>query len=484
MVSGALEGRIRYAKDASERSGDDSFDKVESHYERALDELREATLFVMSSSRANRYRTFSKRLFRMAFMIGNEQKNGVERKRGKVLNPYDVATITTSAGGHEKNLNKTKNVGGASHDSNMYDRKEYEELAYLMEDIMPRNTLFEILGDVLNLSFNGVPLCPAQQRNDEEEESDGGGSLQVESSNKEKRYAARAARGALLCVGTVGITDTSSEYDTFITFIEMLVDACARELERQQTAPQKLGEKDEYDSNGTGGQEKIERVEGTFLTFYGALRTNNMRDKTNDADLGDERDEKVRRKYLSNALEEKDDAYSSLLLQAEILETLIALVAERPEVRAMLAERIETIKAIVRAYTIGEYEDEDGDKEKKDGLEELLNEIGDVTEEELKAAFVRAQMQLSDASGALLALLTQVPIRLPDTYTIHDSVDAKTDVTEKNVKAFESFREAAVNARTLCAKLLGGEEYVQEIIDAQTHDVVSRYAAEQKARNR
>jgi hypothetical protein len=264
----------------------------------------------------------------------------------------------------------------------------------------------------------------------------------------------------------------------------MLVDACARELERQQTAPQKLGEKDEYDSNGTGGQEKIERVEGTFLTFYGALRTNNMRDKTNDADLGDERDEKVRRKYLSNALEEKDDAYSSLLLQAEILETLIALVAERPEVRAMLAERIETIKAIVRAYTIGEYEDEDGDKEKKDGLEELLNEIGDVTEEELKAAFVRAQMQLSDASGALLALLTQVPIRLPDTYTIHDSVDAKTDVTEKNVKAFESFREAAVNARTLCAKLLGGEEYVQEIIDAQTHDVVSRYAAEQKARNR
>lgn len=484
MVSGALEGRIRYAKDASERSGDDSFDKVESHYERALDELREATLFVMSSSRANRYRTFSKRLFRMAFMIGNEQKNGVERKRGKVLNPYDVAMITTSAGGHEKNLNKTKNVGGASHDSNMYDRKEYEELAYLMEDIMPRNTLFEILGDVLNLSFNGVPLCPAQQRNDEEEESDGGGSLQVESSNKEKRYAARAARGALLCVGTVGITDTSSEYDTFITFIEMLVDACARELERQQTAPQKLGEKDEYDSNGTGGQEKIERVEGTFLTFYGALRTNNMRDKTNDADLGDERDEKVRRKYLSNALEEKDDAYSSLLLQAEILETLIALVAERPEVRAMLAERIETIKAIVRAYTIGEYEDEDGDKEKKDGLEELLNEIGDVTEEELKAAFVRAQMQLSDASGALLALLTQVPIRLPDTYTIHDSVDAKTDVTEKNVKAFESFREAAVNARTLCAKLLGGEEYVQEIIDAQTHDVVSRYAAEQKARNR
>jgi len=196
MVSSALEGRIRYAKDARERSGDDSFDKVESHYARALDELREATLFVMSSSRANRYRTFSKRLFRMAFMIGNEQKDGIERKRGDVLNPYDVATITTSAGGHERNLNKTKNVGGASHSSNMDDRKEYEELAYLMEDIMPRNTLFEILGDVLNLSFNGVPLCPAQQRDDEEEERDGGGSLRVESSNKENgtQREQRAAR--------------------------------------------------------------------------------------------------------------------------------------------------------------------------------------------------------------------------------------------------------------------------------------------------
>jgi hypothetical protein len=114
----------------------------------------------------------------------------------------------------------------------------------------------------------------------------------------------------------------------------------------------------------------------------------------------------------------------------------------------------------------------------------LLNEIGDITEEELKAAFSRAEMQLNDASSALLALLTQVPVRLPDTYTIHDNINAITDISEKNAAAFESLREAAAKARTMCAKLLGGEEYVQEIIENQTLDVVSRYAVEQKARNR
>ena len=163
-------------------------------------------------------------------------KIGSERKRENVLSAYDVATITTSEGGQERNLNKTKKIGGASQNSNgstssMDDGKEDEELAYLMEDIMPRNTLFEILGDVLNLSFNGVPLCRAQHR-DEGEEEDDGESLSVKSSNKEKRYAARVARGALLCVGTVGITDGSSEHDVFVSFIEMLVDVCTRELEK------------------------------------------------------------------------------------------------------------------------------------------------------------------------------------------------------------------------------------------------------------
>jgi hypothetical protein len=193
-------------------------------------------------------------------------------------------------------------------------------------------------------------------------------------------------------------------------------------------------------------------------------------------------------KNLSNALEEKDDAYASLLLQAEILEILIALVAERPEARAMLAKKIETIEMIVRAYTFSgddDDDDDDGEEEKeKDGFEELLNEIGDITEEELKVAFSRAEMQLNDASSALLALLTQVPVRLPDTYIIHDNINAITDISEKNAAAFESLREAAAKARTMCAKLLGGEEYVQEIIENQTLDVVSRYAVEQKARNR
>ena len=59
--------------------------KIESYYVRALDELREATLFVMSSSRANRYRIFSKRLFRMAFMNTGERKIVSERKREDVL---------------------------------------------------------------------------------------------------------------------------------------------------------------------------------------------------------------------------------------------------------------------------------------------------------------------------------------------------------------------------------------------------------------
>ena len=68
---------------------------------------------------------------------------------------------------------------------------------------------------------------------------------------------------------------------------------------------------------------------------------------------------------------------------------------------------------------------------------------GDITEEELKAAFSRAEMQLNDASSALLALLTQVPVRLPDTYTIHDNINAITDISEKNAAAFESLREAA-----------------------------------------
>ena len=96
----------------------------------------------------------------------------------------------------------------------------------------------------------------------------------------------------------------------------------------------------------------------------------------------------------------------------------------------------------------------------------------------MKAAFLRAQMQLNDASSALLALLTQVPVRLPDTYTIHDNID------EKNLNAFESLREPAMKARMKCAKLLGGEKYVQDIIEAQQHDVMLRYASEQKARNR
>ena len=477
MVSGTLDGRIRYAKDASENKKKNDFNNIESHYARALDELREATLFVMSSSRANRYRIFSKRLFRMAFMIGDEGKDGSERKRENVLSAYDVATITTSEGGQERNLNK---------------RREDEELAYLMEDIMPRNTLFEILGDVLNLSFNGVPLCRAQHRDEEEEEGDDGESLRVKSSNKEKRYAARVARGALLCVGTVGITDGSSEHDVFVSFIEMLVDVCTRELENQQTTRsrpgrprrrQHLGEEDD----DTREKKELERLEDAFLNFYGAIRKN-MRDKTKDADWSDEHDDKIRMKNLSNALEEKDDAYASLLLQAEILETLIALVAERPEARAMLAKKIETIEMIVRACTFSgddDDDDDDGEEEKeKDGFEELLNEIGDITEEELKAAFSRAEMQLNDASSALLALLTQVPVRLPDTYTIHDNINAITDISEKNAAAFESLREAAAKARTMCAKLLGGEEYVQEIIENQTLDVVSRYAVEQKARNR
>ena len=499
MVSGTLDGRIRYAKDASENKKKNYFNNIESHYARALDELREATLFVMSSSRANRYRIFSKRLFRMAFMIGDEGKDGSERKRENVLSAYDVATITTSEGGQERNLNKTKKIGWASQNSNgstssIGDRREDEELAYLMEDIMPRNTLFEILGDVLNLSFNGVPLCRAQHRDEEEEEDgDDGESLRVKSSNKEKRYAARVARGALLCVGTVGITDGSSEHDVFVSFIEMLVDVCTRELENQQTTRSRPGRPRrrqhlEEEDDDTREKKELEHLEDAFLNFYGAIRKN-MRDKTKDADWSDEHDDKIRMKNLSNALEEKDDAYASLLLQAEILETLIALVAERPEARAMLAKKIETIEMIVRAYTFSGDDDDDdddgGEEEKeKDGFEELLNEIGDITEEELKAAFSRAEMQLNDASSALLALLTQVPVRLPDTYTIHDNINAITDISEKNAAAFESLREAAAKARTMCAKLLGGEEYVQEIIENQTLDVVSRYAVEQKARNR
>ena len=70
-------------------------------------------------------------------------------------------------------------------------------------------------------------------------------------------------------------------------------------------------------------------------------------------------------------------------------------------------------------------------KKKKKWIEELLNEIGDITEEELKAAFSRAEMQLNDASSALLALLTQVPVRLPDTYTIHDNINSITDSLRK-----------------------------------------------------
>jgi hypothetical protein len=274
----------------------------------------------------------------------------------------------------------------------------------------------------------------------------------------------------------------------------MLVDVCTRELENQQTTRSRPGRPRrrqhlEEEDDDTRENKELERLEDAFLNFYGAIRKN-MRDKTKDADWSDEHDDKIRMKNLSNALEEKDDAYASLLLQAEILETLIALVAERPEARAMLAKKIETIEMIVRAYTFSGDDDDDddddgGEEEKeKDGFEELLNEIGDITEEELKAAFSRAEMQLNDASSALLALLTQVPVRLPDTYTIHDNINAITDISEKNAAAFESLREAAAKARTMCAKLLGGEEYVQEIIENQTLDVVSRYAVEQKARNR
>ncbi len=483
MANGSGDGRIKYAKgDAATREKQLDDLKIESHYVRALDELREATLFVMSSSRANRYRIFSKRLFRMAFMNTGERKIGSERKREDVLSSCDVATITTSEGGHERNLNKMKRNGASnSNGSNnsMDDGKEDEELAYLMEDIMPRNTLFEILGDVLNLSFNGVPLCRAQQRDEEEDES-----LRVKSSNREKRYAARAARGALLCVGTDGITDGSSEHDAFVLFIEILVDVCTRELERQRTIhlrsrrPHRLEENEDDDNiDSEREKEELERVEGIFLSFYSAIRKN-MRDKAKDADWSDEYDEKIRMKNLSKILEEKDDAYASLILQAEILETLIALVAERPEARAMLAESSGTIEAIVHAYTFGEDEDYDADDGIGRKFEEFLGKVGYVTKEEMKAAFLRAQMQLNDASSALLALLTQVPVRLPDTYTIHDNID------EKNLNAFESLREPAMKARMKCAKLLGGEKYVQDIIEAQQHDVMLRYASEQKARNR
>ena len=94
MVSGTLDGRIRYAKDARENKKKNYFNNIESHYARALDELREATLFVMSSSRANRYRIFSKRLFRMAFMMGDEGKDGSERKRENVSRLiFGTATI-------------------------------------------------------------------------------------------------------------------------------------------------------------------------------------------------------------------------------------------------------------------------------------------------------------------------------------------------------------------------------------------------------
>ena len=203
-----------------------------------------------------------------------------------------------------------------------------------------------------------------------------------------------------------------------------------------------------------------------------------MRDKANDADWSDEYDEKIRMKNLSKILEEKDDAYASLILQAEILETLIALVAERPEARAMLAESSGTIEAIVHAYTFGEDEDYDADDGIGRKFEEFLGKVGHGTKEEMKAAFLRAQMQLNDASSALLALLTQVPVRLPDTYTIHDNID------EKSLDAFESLREPAMKARMKCATLLGGDKYVQDIIEAQQHDVMLRYASEQKARNR
>ena len=86
-------------------------------------------------------------------------------------------------------------------------------------------------------------------------------------------------------------------------------------------------------------------------------------------------------KNLSKILEEKDDAYASLILQAEILETLIALVAERPEARAMLAESSETIEAIVHD-TFGEDEYDDADDEIGRKFEEFLGKVGHVTKEE------------------------------------------------------------------------------------------------------
>ena len=51
MANGSGDGRIKYAKgDAATREKRLDDLKIESHYVRALDELREATLFVMSSS--------------------------------------------------------------------------------------------------------------------------------------------------------------------------------------------------------------------------------------------------------------------------------------------------------------------------------------------------------------------------------------------------------------------------------------------------
>ena len=79
MVSGTLDGRIRYAKDASENKKKNYFNNIESHYARALDELREATLFVMACSGAKRARRLSMRWLRRALMREQGGRGGGER---------------------------------------------------------------------------------------------------------------------------------------------------------------------------------------------------------------------------------------------------------------------------------------------------------------------------------------------------------------------------------------------------------------------
>ena len=468
-------------------------------YASSLDELREATMFVLSESRAKRYEKFSRMMFRFASFDAGEDvlrrrhSSRSSESQSFVLYPRDVATITTSEGSrkYSNSISSNNNNNGVT-----LKKSEDEELAYALDDILPRNkTLFEILSDILDLSFNNIALCRAQQkiRKTNTKSKSFEKLLRLKSTKREKRYAARVARSALLCVGTTGITTASGE-DTFKSFAEKLVEVCVRELKRlnhntnnnNNSNNNNNNQGDYYiDDDGVIEEEEEEeeerdKVEKSFLEFYDSIRKN-MRDKTNEADWTD--DDK-RRSNIIRLLEEKDGAYASLVLQAELLETLIALVAERPRERAMLSKQIE---AILEIYVRDEdkYEEMQESDMNQYAMDYLLETGGDEdfpTKEERANVLAQAQMQINDASGALLALLTKIPVHLPNSYVAIYYYDG--DAIDYYDEAFEISRTTMIEARAKCAKILGGENYLEELLIALERDIISRYTSEKKARLR